>query len=266
MIPARQVKRRLEGDRLAYYVVTADATFWDRHWQQELRPESFNVAAQGGGLGRFKQPFRRYLPREGRVLEAGCGLGLHVIALRALGYDAEGVEWAEETVKAVQGFCPGVPIRVGDVTKLEVPDGSYRGYISLGVVEHQKDGPEPFLREACRVLAPEGVAFVSVPFVNPLRRAKARLGRYRDKVDGLQFYQYAFTEAEFTALLQHSGFQIVTRSFYGGFKGIKDEIPTIRQIAQRGFIGQWIQRRIETASWAKRNVGHMILFVCRKPG
>jgi len=261
--PTYLAERVVENGRLAYYLAPADAEFWDNHWKAYLSPKTYTWAEQGA-LGEFEQPFTRYLPRQGRILEAGCGLGQYVLALRERGYEAEGVEWASETVEAVRTLYPDLPIRVGDVTRLEVPDGTYSGYISLGVVEHSREGPEAFLQEAWRVLEPGGVALISVPYFHPMRRLKARLGLYRGQSDGLEFYQYAFTETEFTALLQAAGFEIIDQMLYDGFKGVKDEIPLLRQMFKWRGIGWRLQRWLRSWEWAERNLGHMILFVCRK--
>ena len=104
------------------------------------------------------------------------GLGQDVLALRVRGYDAEGVDWGSETVQAVRELYPELPIRASDVTQMEVPDGYYKGYISLGVVEHRQEGPQPFLKEASRVLERDGVAYLRALFsllASPESPAKA---------------------------------------------------------------------------------------------
>jgi SAM-dependent methyltransferase len=255
--------RRVEGQRLVYYCFHANDEFWNEHWSKHISPESY-VGAERGHLGWFEEPFGRYLPKGSRILEAGCGLGQHVLALRMRGYDAEGIEWGAETVRAVQALYPELPIRVGDVTCLEIPDSYYSGYISLGVVEHRQDGPEVFFQEAYRVLAHDGVMIISVPYFHPLRRLKARLGLYRGKVNNLAFYQYAFMEKEIKDILLQMGFVIVDTFRYDGFKGIKDEIPLINHICKLRGIGWRLQRWIQSWKWAERKFGHMILFVCRK--
>ena len=39
-----------------------------------------------------------------------------------------------------------LPVREGDVTRLDVRDGSFAGYVSLGVMEHRREGPYRQLR------------------------------------------------------------------------------------------------------------------------
>jgi len=132
---ANKIVRCVEAGRLAYYHAHTDAAFWDAHWQNHLSSTVYSRAAQGE-LDWFEEPFTRYLPKTGIILEAGCGLGQYVLALRMRGYEVEGVDWGPETVNFVQSLYPDLPVRVGDVTCLDVPAGYYSGYISLGVVEH----------------------------------------------------------------------------------------------------------------------------------
>ncbi len=248
---------------MAYYQSEAHSAFWDTHWQTYGRADSY-VAAQRGKLGPFEKPFASYLPRQGRILEAGCGLGKYVLALRARGYDAEGVEWGPRTVEAVRAQYPDLPIRVADVTRLEVPDAYYSGYISLGVVEHRQEGPEPFLEEAYRVLRSGGVALISVPYFHPLRRLKACLGQFRGDPGGLEFYQYAFTETEFTSFLRAAGFRTVDRMVYNGLKGLKDEIAFLRLMLRLRGVNWRLKRLLQRWRYAETRFGHMILMVCRK--
>jgi len=154
--------RNIVGSRLVYYRADADSLYWDDYWQKRLNHHWY-ARYDRGNLLYFEDVFLKYLPLTGRILEAGCGLGQMVMALRYRGYDCEGVEWADRTVEAVRQIYPELPIRSGDVTHLNVPDACYDAIISLGVVEHRYEGPEPYLQEAQRILNPDGVLLISVP-------------------------------------------------------------------------------------------------------
>ena len=255
--------RRVEGDLLVYYASQADTGFWDRHWREWLTPERYTWAEQGC-LPDIEIPVIRYLSHQGKVLEAGCGPGWYVLALRCRGYDAEGVEYATETVRRVRELYPDLPVRVGDVTHLDVPDGYYAAYISLGVVEHRQAGPEPFLQEAHRVLQPDGVILISVPCFHILRRLKARLGLYRGNPAGLEFYQYAFKPREFVEILRGHGFEILEILGCDAFKGLKDEIPPLRWLLRQGRLGRRVGWLINRIPLLRQHLGHMLLVVARK--
>lgn len=256
------MRRRIEGRRLVYYR-EATGAYWDDHWQVNPSLQAWTWAEEGR-IGSFEDACIRHLPKEGRILDAGCGLGWGVLALRVRGYDVEGVEQSQKTVDTTRRFYPDLPIRAGDVIRLDVPDGHYRGYISLGVMEHLEGGPGPFLREAYRALSDDGVMLVSVPHFHALRRTKARLGLYRGRVEGLVFHQYAFTPGEMSEILRRAGFVIIDTGGCGGLKGIKEEVPPLRWLASIGPIGWFLQGLCFRWKWLERTFGNMRLYVCHK--
>lgn len=260
--------RRVEGGRLVFYARRADFGFWEAQWER-LASDAYYDDARRGRLGWLSPWVRDYLPREGRILEAGCGLGQHVVALRHLGYDAEGLDYAAETIGIAKRLVPELPVHAGDATCIDVPDGTYAGYISIGVVEHVPAGPEAFLAEALRVLRPGGIAIITVPQFNALRRLRGRLGAYREPVAGLEFYQYAFRPSEFLAILRNAGFEILARSGYDTWKAVSDEWPWIRRALDRRVgryhLGSLAQRLLAAVPAVERGFGHMMLVVCRRP-
>lgn len=159
--------------------------------------------------------FRKYLPRAGKILEAGCGLGRWVFYLRRLGYDTCGVEYSRKALEAIHAYDPGAPIAFGDVKALEFQDDSLDAVISLGVVEHFEEGPEQVLRESVRVLKPGGCLLLTIPTLNPVRRLyvhpvlnlKQAVHKLRGKQYG--FYEYRFGKREFLPYLESLGLDVV---------------------------------------------------------
>lgn len=259
--------RCFDKGRLIYYGEAADEKFWARKWREVVSEDSYDSAKKGKLGWSMGEEVSKWLPRAGPILEAGCGSGHVVLALRTRGYEVEGVDSSPDTVILARKYLPNLPIRLGDVTSLDVPDSYYSGYISLGVMEHREEGPEPFLREAWRVLKPDGIAFISVPCIHFLRRAKALIGLYgHTRPENAHFYQYAFTEQEFRSLLQSNGFEIISRRGYDGLKGLKDEIPGLDRILRLVPWGNHLRRKLTSSRWLGDRLGHMMLFVCRKKG
>jgi SAM-dependent methyltransferase len=155
----------------------------------------------------------RHLPATGRVLEAGCGLGQYVLLLRERGRAAVGADWSLDALRA--GARAGASVSVMDLRTLAVADGAVRAYLSLGVVEHDPEGPDAILREAARVVPPGGRLLLSVPYWNGVRRLGTPYLRRHARLTraaGGQFYQYAFTRRELGQRLTAHGFAV--RSFH----------------------------------------------------
>jgi len=112
---------------------------------------------------------RRYLPREGIVIDGACGLGYGSAVLGCTHPDVKviGLDNSEYAVNyAAASFAPMYPnleFRQGDVCDLSAfADGTVALVVSFETVEHLRE-PERFLQEVRRVLRPDGHFVCSVP-------------------------------------------------------------------------------------------------------
>lgn len=202
-----------EKGRMVYYRRQMTRRFWDEHWHANDNPRNYALYLEGHlGRGRLAQVLRRWLPRTGKILEAGCGKAQYVVALRARGYDCLGIDSAESTIEKIRRAMPELPVVCGDVCSLPWENRSIAAYLSFGVVEHFIEGPHQALREAHRVLADRGLLIISVPQVFPWRRRE--ISRVIPTND-YSFYQYAFSHDEFAAFLRQAGFALEAQYGYG---------------------------------------------------
>lgn len=139
-------------------------TQWKNAWSKESLHKSISCVK----LDEKLPYFLKHLSRNGKILEAGCGLGQWVVYLSELGYDIIGVDIVEEVIDRAKKSFPGLRDRfiVGDVSSLNFSDNTFDAYISLGVIEHFLEGPHKALLEMKRVLKPQGIAIVYVPIYN----------------------------------------------------------------------------------------------------
>jgi ubiquinone/menaquinone biosynthesis C-methylase UbiE len=197
---------------------------WDEYWQKKSISEELELVKTDGLHPIFKQ----YLPKEGKILEAGCGLGKWIITLSNEGYQIEGVDSNQYALDKLKRKFHGAQVRLGDVKRLDSEDEAYKAYLSLGVVEHFEEGPDQALAEAHRVLKKDGIAIIEVPFDSPLRKltrcwtgvmillkTPVRLfleiigkRRPREKKK-MRFYEYRYTIQELRSFVKKAGFSLI---------------------------------------------------------
>ena len=254
---------------LAYYSVSADRDFWVEHWGGHSTGELLEMARTSP----LTELISRALPREGIVLEAGCGLGQYVVLLRERGWRAAGVDWAVDALKTCRHLAP-VPLAAMKLEALAIRDASLTAYVSLGVVEHDEAGPDRILAEAARVLKPGGVAVVSVPYLNGVRTiGRAWLARRSRALArrGATFYQYAFTRRELAAALARHGLVTLDAHPYDPARLLRHfwrRTPGVRRTGRAAAPRHWTlggaARRVLYTDPALRLLGHMLLAVARK--
>jgi len=134
----------------------AEDTHW---WYQGLRGVMFTL------LG-----LRRDKGRRLRILDAGCGTGGNIHALRQAGYsDVDGFDFSPVALH----FCRqrGLEsVRQGSITDMPYGEGSYDIIISCDVLNDAGTEDEATaLRELYRVLRPGGRLFLNLPAFSFLR-------------------------------------------------------------------------------------------------
>jgi len=252
------------ADRLVYFDEPATPEFWESYWQAEGEPPQISQRDY------VVTATRKYLAPGVRVLEGGCGRGNRVRALADAGFSAIGVDYAANSVREAKGYYPGLDIRTGDVRSLDFPSGSFSGYWSIGVIEHFWTGYDSILAEAARVLKPNGVLFLTAPWLSPFRKRKIRAGEYScaDFADEPDFFfQFALSRQEVTAQLQQHGFTLLR--WYGMASDIsmqQDMTVYKRSIdwvfASRGSIFKRVLRRV-LSTGLNPYCGHSFLAIAR---
>jgi SAM-dependent methyltransferase len=225
---------------LAYYSRSATSDFWEEHWGRQS-PEELARTAE---MSPLTDLILKALPPVGsRVLEAGCGLGQYVVLLRRRGYHAIGTDWSVPPLRACRAWAAATPLAVMDLRQLGLRSGAFAAYVSLGVAEHDPEGPDRILVEAHRVLAPSGVLVLSVPYVNFVRFVTTwwvRRRNRRRREGGGQFYQFAFSRREAREFIERNGFRVLSATPYdparllrAGWRRLRPAAPRAAERAPR---------------------------------
>lgn len=128
--------------RLHRYWKSSDFELWDKIWNQ-IDSKSFWKQSRSGFLDPFYDNyFFKYLTYRNRkkkdikILEAGCGMGQIVIALRKKGFECYGLDFAKNIISILRKEFPDHHFQHGDIRQLPYKNSFFDGYISLGVIEH----------------------------------------------------------------------------------------------------------------------------------
>ena len=162
--------------RLVWINSGSSPEFWDDHWKINKNEKHFKYPAKHRFL---KRTTKKYICKGKKILEGGCGLGDKVFALNNAGYDAYGVDYAEDTVKQVKKNWPKLKIQVGDVREQSFPDNFFEGYWSFGVIEHFYKGCEEILNEMSRVIKTDEYLLITFLAMTKQRKLKAKRGKYQ---------------------------------------------------------------------------------------
>ncbi|MBU2025653.1 class I SAM-dependent methyltransferase, partial [Patescibacteria group bacterium] len=222
--------------QLIIFQEKADSSFWDSHWRIDKNIKNKIFLKKDSLITRVTRKFLR--PQAGPILEGGSGSGQNVAALKYYGYQVIGIDYASQTVRALNKWMPELDIRHGDVRKLPFKDNFFSGYWSLGVIEHFFSGYRTIALEIERVVKTGGYLFLTFPFMSPLRKIKAGLGFYlpwsKTRVSSLDnFYQYILNKELVIKNFQSLNFKLVQTMPFDDIKGVKNEIKFLRPLFQR---------------------------------
>jgi ubiquinone/menaquinone biosynthesis C-methylase UbiE len=204
---------------LKIYGPKATVNFWETHWQTQKLKKFFFSTSQSPLL----PILLKYLPKNGKILEAGCGPGRWVFTLSQKSYQIIGIDSAKETIQAAKKAFPKLNLKTANLLNLPFKKASFKSVICLGVLEHIKS-PKKLnlaLKEINQVLKSKGLLFCSVPYYNPIRVIKNFLNLYPKNG---RFYQYAFGAREFSQRLENQGFKILKIIPFDSYIGIKQEL------------------------------------------
>ncbi|HWR98611.1 MAG TPA: class I SAM-dependent methyltransferase [Candidatus Methanoperedens sp.] len=215
--------------RLVFLREPATADFWDAQWLRQAERDHGTASPRRGTL--VTRTTARHLPRGARILEGGCGTGVNSRCLLAAGYRVTALDFAPGTIAWLGQRAPQINPVLGDVRALPFANGSFDGYWSLGVIEHFFEGYAAARDEMRRVLRPGGMLFLTYPYLNPLRRARLRSGKYPpwDEAQRERFYQCALDHRRVAAEFAAAGFVLVEQRPHLGLSGAEDLWPRLER-------------------------------------
>lgn len=224
-------------------------------WGKKLQDLDVGYAKEMGREDYMADIFLKYLPKKGKILDGGCGVGQHVLAYRDLGYQIEGLDFSDEAIEKIIKFDSKASCKKGNILKIEAADSSFDCYYSLGVIEHFEEGPSAAIKEARRILKDGGIFIVNVPYENLFRKIKFNILNFMRKLTkqnyiktnigfgkkvntyltsdkkncNMEFHEYICNKREIFMELESNGFEVIYSSPCSMIWGML-EIPFIKKI------------------------------------
>ncbi|GKS58654.1 hypothetical protein YTPLAS18_21810 [Nitrospira sp.] len=181
------------ADRLAAHYRTE---YWVRYATEQTTDARANV------FRHVMKRVREHHPREGSLLDVGCGPGLLLDHAGATGWSGVGIEPSMEAARI--GQQAGRHIIVGEWPEIEWPDQSTDAVVFLNVLDHLRH-PVAAMQAAWRVLRPDGVVYLRVP--NGPFHVRLLAHRWPTAVSRLSvFHLYGFGAKALRTLLNGVGF------------------------------------------------------------
>jgi SAM-dependent methyltransferase len=140
-------------------------------------------------------------PKDGELLEIGCGQGELLLEARKRGFRVTGIEVSAHAAEVANRRLGTQSVQIGTLDAIQLPAGRFGAVVAADVIEHVRD-PRGFLMRIWELLVPGGVALLIAPSLDSWTRRL--LGRHwiEYKVEHL-FYFSAFS---IRRLLEQCGF------------------------------------------------------------
>lgn len=189
------------------------------------------------------------LPKEAKILDAGCGEGVLVEEYKQKGYSIEGIDLNYESEY----------VRRGNILELPYSENTFDVVLCLDVFEHLAFKDQPIcLREIKRVLVGGGQLLISIPNLAHLNsRFRLFFKGELDKSDIETNHIGERPMKENVKLLQDAGFEIIKR------KGITLTVPLLyrRIICRRPAWFRWLHNILEP--FAIPSLAMLNIFLCK---
>jgi ubiquinone/menaquinone biosynthesis C-methylase UbiE len=153
--------------------------------------------------------FKKFLPKNAKVLDAGCGWGRDS---KILAKDSQviGIDLSEKLLDLARAYAPKARFEVGDMCKTFFPNESFHGIWSNDTLIHlERKDVVAALKEFHRLLKKNSILYISVKEGEGEGFKEEEMSNYLPR-----FYTW-FNEKEITRYCKEAGFRIIeSQVFY----------------------------------------------------
>lgn len=229
--------------------------------------------------------YDKYIPKDGKLLEAGVGLGKWLNYFQKRDYDIVGIDYSEVAVKKLKVFDNRLNIVYGDVTDIPFEDNTFDVYLSYGVLEHLEDigNLKKAISEIHRVLKKDGVAYITIPnltILNYMHFIKNKVENnnfvrtlFGKKTIESNFFEYNYTEKEFLSYFDSDKFEIceivpenipLVLKRFSFFRSKNTSAKDLNTNLNEKGLNLWEKLlRKPSNSFSRRQLSHLLIYVIK---
>ena len=122
--------------------------------------------------------------QDGKILEAGCGVGRILRYYKNMGYKIVGIDFIKNAIEKLKEIDSELDVEVGDITNLKFENQSFRYVLAFGLYHNLEQGLNQAVHETYRVLERGGKVCASFRADNIQTRFTDWLAWYRTRKQG----------------------------------------------------------------------------------
>lgn len=153
---------------------------------------------------------KKYLAKDAKILDAGCGTGGTMVYLQKAGFkNVVGVDKSSEALR----YCKRrrlTNVKLASVNSLPFSKNSFDAVICLDVLYHQGVNPKKALAEFRRVLRSDGILYLQEPSYNWIK----------SKHDSVIETERRYTTSSIENLVKSGNFKILKLSYFNSILSV----------------------------------------------
>lgn len=111
----------------------------------------------------YLDDFLKYVPKKGKILDIGCGVGVDSSYIKSKGYIPTGIDISKKMLEIAKKKNPQVDFRLGDMRKLNFKNDSYNGIIaSYSLIHIPKNEVSGIISNLYKILKKGGIIYLGL--------------------------------------------------------------------------------------------------------
>ena len=147
--------------------------YWDKVAEEKEFPTPFQM-----------EEFKKYVSKEMKILDVGCGYGRTLNELHNQGYNnLTGIDYSQGMINRGLRLYPHLNLIKNGGDKIPFPDNEFDAVLLIAVLtsSYKGEDQENLISEISRVLKDDGILYVNDYLINQDKRNLKRYDAYKDK-------------------------------------------------------------------------------------